>query len=285
MFFVGLVVSRKAPWPSREITENTLNSHTMTPKILLTQNPDSTAIMTFNRPDARNALDLESMMQFSQMIDVLAADTGLRVLILTGAGRSFCSGVDLEAFRDEAGEQDGQRISELMGDALYRMEQLPVPVIAAVNGYALGGGAEVALACDLRVLDRRARIGFVHSRLALTPAWGSGQRLVRLVGYARAMEILLQARPMNAHDLQVLGLANQVAAEGKALDAALDMAQLILTRSPDVVSGIKQQLQASWQHPYEDALRFERAMFGPLWAGPAHQQAVDKHFRFHPPDA
>ncbi len=257
----------------------------MEPKILLTQNTDGVAIITFNRPVVQNALDLDTMFQFSRAIDHLAVSADLRVLILTGAGRVFCSGLDLEALRYETSPEAGQHISELMGDALYRMERLPVPVIAAVNGYALGGGSEVALACDMRVLDRRARIGFVHSRLALTPAWGSGQRLVRLVGYARAMEILLQARPMNARDLQVLGLANQVAAEGKALDAARDMAQLILTRSPDVVSGIKRQLQMSWQQPYDDALRFERAMFGPLWAQPAHQKAVDKHFRFHTPDS
>ena len=163
----------------------------------------------------------------------------------------------------------------LMGDALLVLENLPVPVIAAINGYALGGGSEIALACDLRIVDETTRAGFVQIRNGLTPGWGAGQRLLRLVGYARALELLVTGRIMHAPELEALGLANRVVPTGTALNHALDFAHQIAQSPPAVVRAIKSLLQAGINQPYEAALKTERALFPPLWAAEPHLKAVE----------
>lgn len=249
----------------------------MTEHILLDRHPDGTAILTFNRPAARNALRLEMMRRFAQIIAELGHDERLRVLILTGAGEdSFCSGGDLQELNGYPTEADGRMMITIMGDALLALERLPVPVIAAVNGYALGGGSEIALACDMRIVDENARLGLMHIRLGLTPGWGAGQRLMRLVGYARALELLMRGHIMRAAELQTLGLANQVVAQGTALSQAINLARTIAEAPPGVIPSIKRLLQAGLHESYETALQIERDQFPPLWAAESHLDAVEK---------
>lgn len=252
--------------------------------LLLEKHPDGVAILTFNRPEAMNALMLAMMDNFAQMIASLQADSDLRVLILTGAladapsnqpHAAFCSGGDLHELSQYPAESDARRMITVMGDALLMLERLPVPVIAALNGYALGGGAEIALACDLRIVDEQVRMGFVQLKWALITGWGAGQRLLRLVGYSKAMELLLRRHVMGASELLELGLANQSAAAGKALEHALQWASMIASNPPEVIHALKAMLQAGLRHPYEEALRLERDLFPPLWAADAHLNAVE----------
>ncbi len=249
----------------------------MTDTLLIDTHPDGVTVLTFNRPGALNALNLDTMRRFADAVHQLAEDGDLRVLILTGAGtRAFCSGGDLVELSQYPGQDDAQKMITLMGDALLALERLPVPVVAAINGYALGGGSEIALACDMRIVDEKARLGMVQIQLALTPGWGTGQRLLRLLGYHRAMELLLRGEALRSHDLQSLGLVNQVVEEGKALKHALDFARNIAQLPPDTVRGIKTLLQAGLNQPYEQALQTERAVFPPLWADEPHLQAVEE---------
>jgi enoyl-CoA hydratase len=249
----------------------------MTDKLLLTRQTNGVAIITLNRPEALNALSLDMMPRLAQMIATLAQDADLRVVIITGAGeKAFSSGGDLTQLKDKVTEADGAYLSRVMSDALLALERLPVPVIAAINGYALGGGSEIALACDLRVVDDKVRFGLVQIKMGLTPGWGAGQRLLRLVGYARALEILLRGQPMTAADLVTLGLATQVAPTGQALSVALLLANEIATADASVVRAIKRLLQAAWQQPYEQALQTEHLLFAPLWAAEPHWQAVQQ---------
>jgi enoyl-CoA hydratase len=232
-------------------------------------------LLTFNRPQAHNALTLNAMQHFAALIEALAQSPRLRVLILTGAGETaFCSGGDLFELSGLTTEAEAWDFITVMGDALLHLERLPVPVIAAVNGHALGGGSEIAVACDLRVLDETARMGFVQIRWELTPGWGAGQRLLRLVGYARAMELLLMGRTLRADELYRLGLVNEIAAPGQALNEAIKIARKIAMHTPEVVHGIKTLLHAGLNQPYETALQSERAVFPPLWAADAHLNAV-----------
>lgn len=245
--------------------------------IHLTHTPNGIFTLTFNRPAAYNAFNWAMMRQFAEAIMALQRDPSLRVLILTGAEPSaFCSGADIAEFSTEASAQDGAAMSQLMSDTLLDLERLPVPVIGAINGYALGGGSEIALACDLRIVDEGVRFGMVQMRMGVTPGWGAGQRLLRLVGYAKAMEILLRAETLKAPDLLALGLANQVVEAGQALSHAQTFAEQIAQSPPDVVRSIKTLLQAGMTQPYDKALQIERAQFPPLWAGEAHLQAVEK---------
>lgn len=249
----------------------------MTDPILVTRDSEHSgiAILTFNRPEAHNALSLEGMVAFASIIDQLAADNDLRALILTGAGeKSFCSGADIADLNRMATAADAEVMITRMGDALLKMECLPVPVIAAVNGYALGGGAETALACDVRIADETARLGFVQIKRGLIPGWGGGQRLMRQVGYARALDILLRAQTLNTPELLSLGLVNQVVPKGEALAGGLDFARQIANHDRAVVAALKSALQAGLSQPYESALMTERALFPPLWEGEARAQSM-----------
>jgi enoyl-CoA hydratase/carnithine racemase len=233
-------------------------------------------VITFNRPRALNALNLETMQTFRSTVHELTDDESLRVLILTGAGsRAFCSGGDLLELSQRSSEDDAREFIRIMGDALLTLERLPVPVIAAINGFALGGGSEIALACDMRIVDAKVKLGLVQIGMALTPGWGAGQRLLRIVGYSKTMELLLKGEILAANDLAALGLANHIAPEGKALNFANEIAE----RPAHVVRGIKLLLQAGLNYNYEAALKIEQDIFPPLWAAEAHSQAVEEFFK------
>lgn len=249
----------------------------MTDAIRLEQHPDGIAVLTFNRPDVHNALTVEAMRAFAAAVDGLSVRSDLRVVIVTGAGESaFCSGGDLADLAGRTSQDDARAMIALMGDALLRLERLPVPVIAAINGYALGGGSEIALACDLRVVDAAVNMGFVQVKRGLMPGWGGGQRLIRLVGYSRALELLLTARRLFLHDLVGLGLAAGTADQGQALPVALELARQIAALDSAAVRAVKTLAQAALTQPYAEALQTERALFPPLWTGAAHQAAMQQ---------
>ena len=243
----------------------------MTDTLLIERRANHVAVITLNRPDSRNALNIATMRAFAACIQTLSRDAELRAVILTGAGQTaFCAGADLTEMSAHPTAADGDAMITLMGDALLAMERLPVPVIAAINGYALGGGGEVALACDLRVVDQSARLGFVQAKRGVIPGWGGGQRLLRAVGYARAMELLYTTRTLTPDDLHTLGMiVAPIAPTGQALDAALALADQIAQLDPAVIRAMKTMLRAGLDHPYEHALRIERDLFPPLWAGDA----------------
>jgi enoyl-CoA hydratase len=200
----------------------------------------------------------------------------LRALIVTGSEGSFCAGGDLYELHDYMTHADGARLGALMGEALSRLTGLPFPSIAAVEGYAMGGGAEIALACDMRVLSEEAKLGLMHVRLAITPAWGGGQRLLRLVGYARALEWLSAGRVLDAQESFRAGLANRITPVGQALQTAKVLAQEIARNDAFAVQMIKAILHAGATQPSEDAAAFERDAFPELWAASAHQEASER---------
>jgi enoyl-CoA hydratase len=243
----------------------------MTDTLLFDRRDRDVVVITFNRPDARNALDLATMRAFADRIAALANADTLRALILTGAGdAAFCAGADLVEMSARPTADDAAHMIALMGDALVKMENLPVPVIAAINGYALGGGAEVALACDLRVVDHDVRLGFVQAQRGVIPGWGGGQRLLRAVGYGTAFELLYTARVLDADALAHLRLITPpIAPAGHALDTALSLAQHIAALDLHVIRAMKAMLRAGLQHDYQTALQMERDLFPPLWAGEA----------------
>lgn len=247
----------------------------MTDTLLLDRHPDGVTVLTFNRPHVRNALDLDTMRRFANALSALENDADLRALVITGAGQeAFCSGGDLAELVNYITAEEAHQMITLMGDALLTLERLPVPVIAAINGYALGGGSEIALACDLRIVDENARMGMVQVKQALTPGWGAGQRLLRLVGYARALDILLRGDSLRPPELEALDLVNRVVPAGAALAHAVEYAHEIAQRPPDVVRSMKALLQAGLTQPYDTALHTERSLFPRLWTADAHRQAM-----------
>ena len=158
------------------------------------------AILQVERPEVRNALDWAAMRAFGEGVEQAHAMPELRALVLSGSARAFIAGGDLKELANYPTRADGAKLSAGMSAALARLEALPCPTIAAMNGPARGGGAEISLACDLRVMAADADLGFVHISLGLTPGWGAGQRLLRLAGYSRALEWLATGRVLSAEE-------------------------------------------------------------------------------------
>ncbi len=235
---------------------------------------DGIGVITMNRPEARNALTWEAMEAFSKAVDnAHACERDLRALVVTGAEGAFCAGGDLFELDGYPTRLDGARLAAIMGEALTHLEALPIPTLAAMEGPALGGGAEVALACDIRVMAEGATIGMMHVRLGICPAWGGGQRLLRLVGYSRALEWTAAGRVFTASEAMAYGLANQLAPEGAAMDAAVTLAAAFARQDPQAVRAIKRLVRAGVEMPPGQAAAAERAEFPDLWAAPAHLEA------------
>lgn len=241
--------------------------------ILYEKTEAGVGLLTMNRPRLRNALDWEAMDEFSSTLAAVAEDSELRALIVTGSEGAFCSGGDLYELDGYPTRLDGARLAGVMGDALERLQALPLPIIAAMEGPALGGGAEIALACDLRIMAEDAKLGMMHIRLGIIPAWGGGQRLLRLAGYARALEWLTTGRVLSASEAYEHGLVSRVVLEGRALEVSLLLAEEIAERDPGAVLAVKHLLREGTRLSLVEALELERSLFPDLWAAPAHLNA------------
>jgi len=235
------------------------------------------ALVTVTRTRVRNALDWDTMAAFAEAVTQLKARSDLRAAVLTGGGGTFISGGDLRALHDAISEADGMRLVSEMTEALNCLAALPFPVIAAIDGAARGGGAEIALACDLRVMAHDATIGFVQINLGLMPGWGGARRLWAQVGYSRALLYLTTGTILSADDAYRQGLVEELAPPGDAIPAALELARQIATRHPPAVQAIKRTLR-NYQEDitHAEMLQAERDAFPPLWVDAYHLQAVDR---------
>lgn len=240
--------------------------------------PGPVSVVTIDRPERRNAVDFVTMDELDESLGLLEADRGLRVVILTGGGETFISGGDLKSFQDLKTAEDGERMARRMESLLRRLTLLPVPVIAAINGPAIGGGAEVALACDLRVMEEDAYIAFRQVSMGLSTAWGAGPRLLRSVGFSRALHYLLTSEHIGPDEALRMGLIQRVARPGQAMSAALELAEVIATQPPLAVRSIKRILLEMLELPYTAAVDIEARVFGKLWASEDHHEAVRAFF-------
>jgi len=244
--------------------------------VTLTFPDQGIALLQVQRPQVRNALDWEAMHAFAACVEQARATTSLHALVLTGTKEAFIAGGDVKALAAYPRIEDGARLSSLMSAALSQLETLPCPTIAAMNGPARGGGTEIALACDLRVMDAQADFGLVQVKMGLTPGWGAGQRLLRLVGYGRAFEWLVTGKILSAQEAYECGLANRIALPGQALASALELARLITAYPLKTVRAIKRLLRGGLSLSHGMAASLEQAEFPPLWASSEHLQAVDR---------
>lgn len=233
------------------------------------------AIVTLNRPDRRNALDRATVGELGRIGRELAQDSTVGAVVLTGAGdRAFCAGADL---KEREGMSDDQ--VRAMLDA-YRTEfawlgSSPFPVVAAINGAALGGGLELALACDLRVAVSTAVLGLPETSLAVIPGAGGTQRLPRLIGYARAAELILLGRRVTADEALALGLVNRVAATGASVvDDALAWLAPVLTGSPVAMRAALEALRAATALPLGAGLAAERRAYETCLASEDRREAL-----------
>lgn len=237
---------------------------------------DGIGNLILNRPEALNALNWQGMELFQAHVREAGADGKLRALIVRGHGRAFCAGGDLFELHNYPTRTDGERLSAVMSDALQALESLACPSIAALEGPAMGGGAEIALACDLRVMAASATLGLMHVRLAITPAWGGATRLIRLVGYARALEWSAVGRVLSATEALEAGLANRLVPDGQSYEAALELARNISANDRAAVADMKRVLQAATREQGSRSGDLERQTFAERWASDAHLQASER---------
>jgi len=208
---------------------------------------DGIAVVTLHRPEARNAINLEVVNELRAAFDLAARDSATRALILTGAGTAaFASGADI---RELLGRRAADALRGINSSLFLEIERFPLPTIAAVNGYALGGGCELALACDLRIASESARFGQPEVGLGIIPAAGATYRLPRLVGAGRAQELILTGRIIDAEEALRIGLVNRVVPGDRLLEEARATAALIARKGPLAVRAAKLALQAALYGP------------------------------------
>jgi enoyl-CoA hydratase len=216
------------------------------------------ALITLRRPEQLNALNAELVSGLRDQIDRIAADEALRSVVVTGAGKAFSAGADIKEFGALAGPSEFRDFIQHLERTLRSLELLPKPSIAAVNGAALGGGLELAAACDLRIADPRARFGVPEIKLGLLPGAGGTQRLPRLLQRGVAKQMLLTGDPLNAHEALRVGLVNEVSDEGGSLDRAVELAIALADRAPLAAAAAKQLVDHGTGLPLDAALALER---------------------------
>ncbi|MBC7359812.1 short chain enoyl-CoA hydratase [Desulfacinum infernum DSM 9756] len=211
----------------------------MEQQVVLEERQGQVAILTLNRPEVMNSLNFAMLRGLHEKVESLRFDNDVRVIIITGAGpKAFCAGADLKE-RATLNDQQVKEFILTIRNLFTNIEYLPKPVIAAVNGIALGGGTELALACDIRIASTTATMGLTETRLAIIPGAGGTQRLPRLVGRGKAKELIFTGRRVGAEEALSIGLVNQVAEPEKLLDACLEMAGMICETGPIAIQQAK----------------------------------------------
>jgi len=230
--------------------------------ILLEQPEPSIYLLTVNRPKSLNALNAETLDEIAAAVAEVGKDSGARALLVTGAGdKAFVAGADISQMQDFDSAQ-AQAFSERGNRTFRAFELLPVPAVALVNGYALGGGCELAMACDWIVASDRAQFGQPEVNLGVVAGFGGTQRLTRLVGRAMAMDLLVTGRLIKADEALRIGLVNQVVAPEQLRDKGLEIARMIASKGPVAVRLTKQIVQRGQDLDLANACQQEAYAFG-----------------------
>ena len=218
-------------------------------------------ILTIDRQAALNALNSQVLSDLDAVIDQVAADDEIYVMILTGAGRSFVAGADIGQMKDLTPVQ-AKKFGSYGNQVFLKLENFPKPVIAAVNGFALGGGCELSMACDIRLASEKAKFGQPEVGLGITPGFGGTQRLARIVGVSNAMELILTAKTINAAQAQELGLVSHVYPPEELMDKAMELAQAIAANAQVAVRPCKKAINDGLQVDMDRAVTIEEKLFG-----------------------
>jgi enoyl-CoA hydratase len=223
------------------------------------------ALLTLNRPDALNALDEGLLGALGEAIAAVGRDTGARALVLTGEGRAFAAGADIEAM-SRMSSIEAESFSRLGHDTFAALEELAIPTIAAVNGFALGGGCELAASCDWIYASTKALFGQPEVKLGLIPGFGGTSRLTRRVGVAWAKEIVLGAQNLSAEEAARIGLANRIFEPDELIEKSLEVGEAIAKNGALAVASGKRVLQQAQDADVRIAHALEQTAFGALFA-------------------
>jgi enoyl-CoA hydratase len=235
----------------------------MSYQFLLVDVTDRIATVTINRPDKLNALNDQLVGELGAAFDELAKHESVGAVVLTGAGRAFVAGADIAGLAvNSAGEM--HRLSRTGQEVFRNIERSKKPVIAAVNGFAFGGGCELALSCHLRIASEQARFGLPEVKLGLIPGYGGTQRLPRLVGRGRALQLILTGDPIDGAEAFRIGLVNAVVTHAALADAARSMALTMLKNGPLALAAAIEAVDGGLDRGLDDALTLEAKLFAQL---------------------
>ena len=243
-------------------------------------------VMTISRPEALNALNSQVLTDLDAAIDQAEKDGEIYVVILTGDGRSFVAGADIGEMK-EFSAVDGKRFGVRGGNVFLRLENLSKPVIAAINGFALGGGCELAMACDIRLASEKAKFGQPEVGLGITPGFGGTQRLPRIVGVSKAMELILTGKTIGAQEAKAIGLVSEVYPPEELMGKAMELAEMICANAQIAVCQSKRCIRMGMQTDIATGAAFEAEAFGVTCGtedknegmGAFLEKRTEKHFR------
>ncbi|XP_022138775.1 probable enoyl-CoA hydratase 1, peroxisomal isoform X1 [Momordica charantia] len=222
--------------------------------ILVDREPNGIAFVTINRPKSLNSLTRPMIVDLAHAIKSLDRDQSVRVIVLSGSGRAFCSGVDLSA-AEEVFKGD---VKDVESDPVLQMERCRKPIIGAIAGFAITAGFEIALACDILIAAKGAKFIDTHARFGIFPSWGLSQKLSRIIGVNKAREVSLTAMPLTAEEAERRGLVNHVVEGGELLKKAREVAEAILKNNQDMVLRYKSVINDGLQLDLGHALALEK---------------------------
>jgi len=230
--------------------------------------------ITINRPDVLNALNMQVLKDLLAAIGEVAADENVRVLILTGAGRAFIAGADIAQMKD-LGTREGLAFSDLGHAVLTGLEALNKPVIAAVNGFALGGGTEVTLGCDFIYASKKAKFGQPEVSLGIIPGFGGTQRLARTVGVNKARELIYTGEIIDADEAKRIGLVAEVYEPEELMEKVTQKANLLMSKGPAAISTAKRVINKGVDLSLDAALELEKQAFSALFGSADQKEGMD----------
>lgn len=234
-------------------------------KKVIYEKQEKIALIKLNRPEALNALNVELLDDLQEAMNMAEKDSEVHIIIITGEGKAFAAGADIAAMKD-MNAIEGLEYSQ-KGQALYRhIEEIRKPVIAAVNGFALGGGFELTLACDLRVVSTKAKLGLPETGLGIIPGFGGSQRLARLIGDTKAKELIFTAGMLGAEEALNIGLVNKVTEPEQLMDEVYKLAGRILKNAPIAVGYAKDAMNHGQQVDIDSAEAMEALYVGMCFA-------------------
>lgn len=234
-------------------------------KNLIVEKSDKICKISFNRPKALNALNTKVLEELDKLLDEIEKDDETFVVVFTGEGKAFVAGADIGEMKDK-NLIEGKKFAQLGHKVFRKIELLEKPVIAAVNGYALGGGCELAMSCDIRIAGEKAKFGQPEVGLGITPGFGGTQRLSRLVGSAKAKELIFTADTISAQEAEKIGLVNKVVSQEELISETMNMANKITSKGQVAVRFSKNAINRGIETDIDTALDIEINLFGMCFA-------------------
>lgn len=230
-------------------------------KNIILNKQDGIALITLNKPNVLNALNVEILSEINSAVDNVLADEAIYILIITGNGKAFAAGADIAEMKDMT-PQEARYFSRYGQQIFKKIELLEKPVIAAINGFALGGGCELAMSCDIRIASDKAKFGQPEVNLGVIPGFGGTQRLARITGAAKAKEILFTGNIINAYDAEKIGLVNKVVPAEELMRETQLMAEMILNKAQIAVKYLKTAVNRGYETDSETGMVIENDLFG-----------------------